>query len=78
MSDNIIFAMLQVIEEIIKLKRSTTNNKKRIWVKKWIARRHTLGASNSLLRELSIEDPKSYHNFLRINEDMFNTLLNKV
>lgn len=56
--------MLRVVEEIIKLKRSTSKNKKRIWMKKWMMRRNTFGASNTLIKELAIEDPKSYFNFL--------------
>lgn len=30
------------------------------------------------MRELASEDPDSYCNFLKINEDMFNILLKKV
>lgn len=40
-------------------------------------RRKILGASNSLLKELTVEDSKSYFNFLRIDETMFNILLAK-
>nr|CAI5824196.1 unnamed protein product [Callosobruchus analis] len=39
--------------------------KKRIWVRDWIRRRNELGASSRLLRELAVEDPSSYMNFLR-------------
>jgi len=78
MSNEITIAMLCVVEEIIKLKRSTYKNKKRIWMKKWMMRRNTLGASNALIKELAIEDPKSYFNFLRMDESMFNILLAKV
>lgn len=53
-------------------------NEKRIWTKKWVMRRNTLGASNALIKELAIEDPKNYFNFLRIDETMFNILLAKV
>lgn len=41
-------------------------------------RRNTLGASNTIIRELAIEDPKSYFNFHRIDETMFSILLAKV
>jgi len=78
MSNEITIAMLRVVEEIIKLKRSTSKNEKRIWMKKWMMRRNTLGASNALLKELAIEDPKSYFNFLRMDESMFNILLANV
>jgi len=74
-SNETICAVLRVIEEIIKLKRSKMSKKKKIWVKDWIKRRNNLGASNTLLRELAVEDPRKYFNFLRINESMFNILL---
>lgn len=51
---------------------------KLIWIKPWIQRRNALGASSTLTRELASEDPDSYCNFFRINEDMFNILLKKV
>jgi len=37
-----------------------------------------LGISNTLLKELAVEDTSSYFNFLRINEEMFNEMLQKV
>lgn len=37
---------------------------KRVWVKKWIGRRDTLGASNVLFQELEFEDPAEYFNIL--------------
>lgn len=71
-------AVAAVIGEIVKIKRKRNKKTKKIWVRKWIARRRTLGASGRLLNELAVEDPRSFLNFLRINEEMFNTLLNKV
>lgn len=41
----------------------------------WIARRNLLGASNTLLRELAVEDPDSYCNHLRMDESKFEELL---
>lgn len=74
-----ICAVAAVIGEIInKIQRRKKRKTKKIWVRKWIARRITLGASERLLNELAVEDPKSFLNFLRMNEEMFNTLLNKV
>jgi len=77
-SNETICAVLRVVEEIIKLKRYKKSKKKKIWVKDWIKRRNNLGASNTLLKELAVEDPRNYFNFLRINESMFNILLGKV
>lgn len=77
-SEQIEIAIIQIIEELLVIKRKYEAREKRIWVKKWIKRRNQFGASNTLLKELAVEDPKSYFNYLRINEEMFNTLLEKV
>ncbi|KAL4100814.1 hypothetical protein QTP88_020843 [Uroleucon formosanum] len=77
-SEQIEIAIIQIIEELLVIKRKYGAREKRIWVKKWIKRRNQFGASNTLLKELAVEDPKSYFNCLRINEEMFNTLLEKV
>lgn len=72
------YAIINVISEIIKLRQTKKKKQKRIWIKPWIQRRNALGASSTLTRELASEDPDSYCNFFRINEDMFNILLKKV
>ncbi len=51
------------------------NRKRRVWEKKWIARRDELGASLRLIWELAQEDPSSYRNIMRMNETDFNELL---
>lgn len=77
-SEQVEVAIIQVIEKLLVIKRKYEAREKRIWVKKWIKRRNQLGASNTLLKELAVEDPKSYLNYLRINEEMFNILLEKL
>lgn len=52
--------------------------KGRVWVRKWISKRPMMGASNSLLNEISMEDPQSYRNHLRMTEEGFNFLLQRV
>lgn len=76
-TDAIELAVVEVINELITLKRKNQKSKK-LWVQSWIERRNQLGISNTLLKELAVEDTSSYFNFLRINEDMFNELLQKV
>ncbi|KAL4135098.1 hypothetical protein QTP88_006754 [Uroleucon formosanum] len=51
---------------------------RRWWVRKWISRRDTLGASERLLKELSTEDVDSYRNHLRLNKDQFEILLYRI
>jgi len=76
-TDAIELALVEVINELIALKRRNRRPKK-LWMRSWIERRNQLGISNTLLKELAIEDTSSYLNFLRINEEMFNVLLQKV
>lgn len=82
MSEEVVSSMIRVVGEMILLKHKIDINrrekKKKEWVRKWIQRRNNLGVTNTLMKELAIEDHKSFHNFLRMNEEMFTTLLNKV
>ena len=40
--------------------------KRKCWVRPWIGRRNALGAYNTLLQELHIEDPQQLRSFLRM------------
>lgn len=64
--------ILEDIEEAI------SEKPKRLWIRKWINRRESLGASNCILQELELEDPAEYCNAIRISETSFNYLLNKL
>ncbi|KAK9738518.1 hypothetical protein QE152_g9795 [Popillia japonica] len=53
--------------------------KRRLWCRRWIQRREEgRGALYLLNNELLVEDPSSYTNFLRLNSDLFKTLLSLV
>lgn len=52
--------------------------KRSVWVRKWIRRREHLGASNTLLRELAVEDTTEYFKFLRMEPIKFDQLLTKI
>nr|CAI5863631.1 unnamed protein product [Callosobruchus analis] len=62
----------EVDEEICVIK------KKKLWVRKWIDRRNILGATNCLLKELALEDPKEYFDTLRMSESCVNFLPSKI
>ena len=53
--------------------RSKRRNR-RVWVRGWIARRQEMGAFHRIVRELATEDPSSFMEYLRIDEDHFNHL----
>ncbi|KAJ8935935.1 hypothetical protein NQ314_012556 [Rhamnusium bicolor] len=69
-----------LVEDIINdlERKKILKRKGRVWVKKWIARRQNLGASDRLLRELSTEDSASFKNHLRMRKENFDDLLQRV
>jgi len=62
----------QILEERNKM------NKQRWWVKPWIMRRDTLGASNRWLVEWTSEDRDMYKNHLKMSREQFFELSSKV
>lgn len=74
----ILQTVLILAEELAENMKRKKQKKKRIWVREWITRRTMQGASNNLLRELKLEDSRDYKNFLRLNEQQFEYLLEKV
>lgn len=51
---------------------------RRIWVRPWIRRRNALGAHHALLSELRNEDQTSFKNFVRMDPEAFDELLELV
>jgi hypothetical protein len=47
---------------------------KKVWVRRWLARRSTHGGSVLLLKELYAEDPAEYRACLRMSPECFDTL----
>lgn len=81
----LVHAGINVVVEILalELRQILQDNKKKrrkhkIWVRKWISRRKALGASDNLISELADEDHGAYFNHLRMSEDQFNYLLNRI
>lgn len=53
--------------------------KRGLWVREWLTRRPHLGQySQLLMKELRREDPKGFHNFLRMDYDTFQEILGRV
>ncbi|KAI4455642.1 hypothetical protein MML48_9g00001197 [Holotrichia oblita] len=55
-----------------------SRKKRRFWMKQWILRRNRLRASETLVKELALEDKEGYRNHLRMFEERFDELLSKV
>ena len=74
----IVGASTAVIVLVLKAKRKKLHRNRKIWVKEWIKSRTEHGAYNQLLQELKIMDTSSYRNFLRMDSNSFEMLLNAV
>lgn len=76
---NIIRDVLNVIiDDIEREIEAEYRRPKRLWERKWIGKRDRFGASNCLLKELADEDPDEYFRALRMTEESFMWLLEKV
>jgi len=69
------FISTAILEEA---EEELNDNSKQMWIREWIKRRDTLGATNGLLKWLEFEDPKEYFVTLRMSKSCFNFLLKKV
>ena len=58
--------------------RRKMRSERSIWCRQWLLRRDDLGAYNTLLSELKLEDQKSFLNFLRMSPGLFEGLLEKI
>ena len=48
---------------------------RKTWVKPWILRRLTQGASENIVRELNCEDPEKFRQYHRLDRDTFEEVL---
>ncbi|KAG8307697.1 hypothetical protein J6590_013386 [Homalodisca vitripennis] len=84
MSEDFVVAGVVALSTILKadlIRRENERTKRRrrgVWVKPWIRRRESYGASSTLLRELKDEDATAYRNILRITSAQFDVLLGMV
>jgi len=59
-----------------KRKEKTKRKSNRVsWVKPWLQRRSTLGATTTLIKEFENEDQVQYAKFLRMSPEIFYELL---
>lgn len=68
--------LLHECRKFIEKKRNWRKN--RWWIKPWVIRRNTMGASVSLLNEWAAEDQDMFRNHLRMSQSQFEELLVKV
>lgn len=53
-------------------------NRRRWWVRPWILERPLVGQYERLMRELTMEDRASFRNFVRVDPEMFQELLQRI
>ena len=75
----ILLGALAVLQQIdTKETQEKLRKGKTWWVRPWIARRQQLGAFHALVRELEMEDPRAFANFVRMDIQQFHHLLDLV
>jgi hypothetical protein len=68
--------MLQVFQNNRRVQRR--RQRITVWVRPWLERRVQLGQYTRLMEELRVEDVRSFRNFLRMDDAMFQELLDRV
>jgi hypothetical protein len=67
-----------LLNEVSDMIEEEQNRKKRLWVRDWIGRRDSRGASTVLLKEFAAEDVNEYKICLRMTPEKFDALLDMV
>ena len=49
-----------------------------VWCRKWLMRRQELGAYDTLISEIRVEDQGSFINFMRVTPALFDNLLDRI
>lgn len=76
---DVVSLLIPIISDVtVDALRKIDRRRGRVWTRKWIRRRLRHGASDTLLRELALEDPDSYRNHLRMTPTKFDELLSLV
>lgn len=63
---------------MLRNKRTKTRKKRRWWTRQWILNRHITGASALIQNELCLTYSEDFKNLLRMSEDHFNYLLERI
>ena len=70
--------MLQVLQKHKKAQQKKKSVKRTVWVRPWILRRPLFGQYSRLLEELKIEDVRAFKNFIRMDPEIFQELLQRL
>lgn len=68
-----VYALVKDAEEKKKRKK-----RRSVWVRPYLLRRRTHGHYGNLMKELAVEDPVLYRNFTRVEEELFNEIVERL
>ena len=68
----------RLAEEQQRAERRRNRRRRAIWVREWIQRRDEKGQFYNLIPELRQEDPKSFQNYFRMPQEMFDEIVQRV
>ena len=68
--------VIQLLQE--KLKQQKKPKKRRVWVRSYLKQRASHGHYDNLMRELSLNDKDLYKNFTRLDEDLYNQIVDRL
>ena len=72
------YVHINLLSEAAKKYLAQKKQRRRTWMWPYLQRRVELGHYESLLEELSAENPELYRNFTRIDKDLFNEIVERV
>lgn len=75
--DNILLGAVTAVTTLL-LGRRPARKKKRVWARGWLLERPRFGAYSQLLQELFCEDQNEAKRFLRLSQDSFDEVLERV
>ena len=73
-----LLALEQEVNTLLRTLDERKRKRRKHWVRPYLRRRQQLGHYHALMRELAGENPELYANFMRIDEELFNEIVEKV
>ena len=70
------YTKLEQVRNEMRMRRK--RKRRSVWVRPYLRRRVEKGHYENLMQELAEEDPVLYTNFLRVGEDIFNEIVERV
>ena len=59
-------------------KQKKSARKRKCWTKEWLLKRHLYGVGCTLFKELAMQEPSDFRNWMRLDEASFYDILDRV